>query len=320
MPRGSAAVVAVARAVSWSSYARWAARCPSSASTACARARPASSQRSSARRRASPHGPLGVSDAGVLVGAGLVVFAAAAPRPDLVLVRGPADATGTGTACSSPPGSMGDRDETAAATGTATAATLGVWASLGSDPSGSPVDRMAASALAAALARRAVSIGSTPLETGTPWAAAGWFGATGPDPLTSAVGSTNRNAGSVTVPGRGARTGVPVGGPLRPSPSGIAARSAGPYRAGSTAAGESVKASLDSVLARRRGTASGATVTRTSRAGVDLERRVAIRAAPAAIPRISPIARKAISLPVTRSPTPSDRAPHQARRSPLPSA
>jgi hypothetical protein len=77
-----------------------------------------------------------------------------------------------------------------------------------------------------------------------------------------------------------------------------------------------VKASLARVAARRRGMASGATVMRTSRVDGVLDRRVAIRAAPAAIPRISPIARKAISVAVTPWPTPSDRAPHRARAVP----
>jgi hypothetical protein len=77
-----------------------------------------------------------------------------------------------------------------------------------------------------------------------------------------------------------------------------------------------VKASLARVAARRRGTASGAIVIRTSREDGVRARRVAIRAAPAVIPRISPIARKAISVPVTPWPTPSDRAPHRARAGP----
>ena len=92
-------------------------------------------------------------------------------------------------------------------------------------------------------------------------------------------------------------------------------RSAGPNAAGSAATADSVKASLARVAARRRGTASGATVTRTRASGRSGPK-VSTSAAPAATPRIRPIARNANSLPVTLSATPSDRAPHRARAVP----
>ena len=100
-------------------------------------------------------------------------------------------------------------------------------------PPGGPAFRSAASALAAALARRAVSIGSMPLETGMAPATTGRSGGTAPGPFPLIDGSTKRNAGSMTVPGCGSRTGVRADVPLLADVPANADRSAGPNRAGS---------------------------------------------------------------------------------------
>jgi hypothetical protein len=69
---------------------------------------------------------------------------------------------------SSPPGSIGEMDRLGAATGVVATA-VDVAAPLdGPGPAAAAVERIAASAVAAAVARSAVSIGSTPLEIGTP--------------------------------------------------------------------------------------------------------------------------------------------------------
>ena len=87
-------------------------------------------------------------------------------------------------------------------------------------------------------------------------------------PTVGGVGPVSRKAGSATVPGVGVRTGVRGRRrrPVRCSTAGPGGRPGrrGPGRA---ATGESVKASSARVAARRRGTASGATVTRTARRG-----------------------------------------------------
>ena len=133
-------------------------------------------------------------------------------------------------------------------------------------------------------------------------------------PFEAAAGSVSRKAGSATVPGRGGRTGV------RPSDDDVPSidsprRSAGPPWAGSVRTGESVKASLASVAARRRGTASGCHRQPHRTSG---------RPCPDGFEECGTCgdaedqakARNTNSLPVTLSATPSDRTPHRARAVP----
>jgi len=74
-------------------------------------------------------------------------------------------------------------------------------------------------------------------------------------------------------------------------------RSAGPPRAGSGPT--AMKASSASVVARRRGMASWATVSLTSRRAGGRARMISMRAAPLATPRTRPMARNMNSLTVT---------------------
>ncbi len=145
--------------------------------------------------------------------------------------------------------------------------------------------RMAARALAAALALSAVIIGSSPPRTGTPTRSS----ARRPLPATAAL-----RARVIGAPGRTGvrRSGRATGAAWSPS-----RRSAGPPRAGSALV--ATKASSARVVARR-GMASCATVTLTSRGAAGRARRTSIRAAPAATPSTNPMARNANSEAVTR--------------------
>jgi hypothetical protein len=241
-----------------------------------ARARSASSHRSSASRRRSAHGPAGAA-ASWSPPVGVAAVPAPAPTPRSSPGRPPAR---------SPPafaGSQsgllpGDRPPAGPDEPSETRSRRSIVAVAG-------VPRMAATADAAALARRAASIGSSSRSTGTPTAGCG--GRAAPE-VTVVVGGLDAGDGTGVR-----RSGVPTGGA-----SGPARRSAGPPRAGSAAAPANASSAR---VADRRGTASWAIVTRTSRGAAGRARRNSMRAAPTAIPSRRPRARNANSAAVTLS-------------------
>ncbi len=135
--------------------------------------------------------------------------------------------------------------------------------------------------------------GSSPPLTGTPtrrerWSRPGIDRTPAPE---LAVAAANRKViGDV----RGTdvrRSGMPTGGP-----AGSSRRSAGPPRAGSALA---IANAASARVAARRGMASWATVTRTSRGAGGRARTISRSAAPAATPRTRPMTRKANSGAVT---------------------
>ena len=120
-----------------------------------------------------------------------------------------------------------------------------------------------------------------------------------PSPTPSVIADVGRGSPERT----GVRRSMCPGPTLTASPR----RSAGPPRAGS-AAWIPANASSARVEDRRLGTASGATVTRTSRGAGGRARRISTSAAPAATPRTSPSPRNTNSLAVTLPASPSGRS------------
>jgi hypothetical protein len=92
----------------------------------------------------------------------------------------------------------------AEADGVSTASARNAGSALIAVATGAVLPCIGDSALAAALARSAVSIGSIPLDTGKAWAATASRGVPGSGGSPEAGdGPLNRKAGSAVVPGRG---------------------------------------------------------------------------------------------------------------------